>query len=172
MNVCDDITRIADATEGMETALKIIAARMPGTVEPPVPAEIHGRLTLSFNAFSITGVNMDATVPAGTSGAVTVDWVDAFGNPAKTDGPTSWQSSDPSIVTATVAPDDATTNTAVLTSVGPIGPAQVQATADADMGAGTRSITAVCNVTVIAGEAVGGVIRPVGTQNPGAAKKK
>ena len=179
MSLRSDIDRIADATEriavaqeGMQTSLAAIAFLLgkitpPGGQPPPQPpaagVAVAGRLAFSFPPFAFGGMNMDATVPAGSKGNVTVDWVDAFGNPAQVDGKTTWQSSDAAIVKVSIAPDDATSQTAQLESLGPIGPAQIQATADADMGDGVKTITAICNVTVIAGQAVGGVIRPVGS---------
>jgi hypothetical protein len=60
-----------------------------------------------------------------------------------------------------------------LHALGPIGPVQIQATADADLGEGTRSITAMLDVTVIAGEASAGSIGFKDTgSGPPAAKRK
>lgn len=76
---------------------------------------------------------------------------DAFGNPAKVDGVPEWSSSDPSILTVTPAADGLT---AVAETVGPLGNVQVRVSADADLGAGVRPITAVDEVSVEASEAV------------------
>jgi len=43
---------------------------------------------------------------------------------------------------------------------------QIQATADADIGEGMETITAVLNLTIIAGDAVGGEIVPAGIAEP------
>lgn len=99
---------------------------------------------------------MAATISSGSLGTVSVSWVDAGGNPAKVDGPTVWQSSDESLLTVTVAAGNPLI--ANLYAPGPIGNAQVQATADADLGEGVKSITAVLDMTVIAGQASAGTI--------------
>src|SRR5215469_11276025 len=124
-------------------------------VEPV--AEVKGIWTLTFsNGIRIRGENMSSTLPSGGSAMAQVSWVDAAGNPAPVDGATGWVSSDSTIVTVTVNAADSTM--ATVTAPGPIGPAQVQATADADMGSGVQTITAVLDLSVIAGQAVGGVI--------------
>ena len=106
---------------------------------------------------------MANTMQTGTYATLSIEWVDAGGNPAKVDGPTTWASSDETIATATVA----TGNPQICNvhSLGPIGPVQFQATADADMGTGVRTITSTCDVSVISGEAVGGTM--TFTQQPG-----
>lgn len=77
--------------------------------------------------------------------------VDGRGNPAPIDGVPTWVSSDPTILTVEPSADGLS---ALVKSVGPLGNAQVTVTADADMGAGTVSITGLQDVTVIAGQAV------------------
>lgn len=99
---------------------------------------------------------MASTLQSGQTATAKVAWVDVHGNPATVDGPTDWQTTDSAILTATVDPTDSTI--ASVVSVGPIGPAQLQATADADMGAGVQTITAILDVTVIAGQASAGTI--------------
>jgi hypothetical protein len=103
------------------------------------------------------GENMSSTMSAGTTAEATVMWIDSFGNPAKVDGPTKWESSDDLIVTVSATPGPPT-NRAQVVSVGPIGPAQIQATADADLGDGVKSITAILDVVVISGQATAGTI--------------
>jgi hypothetical protein len=104
----------------------------------------------------VKGENMASTMQSGTTAQATVTWVDASGNPARTDGPTSWESSDAILLVESIpGPPE---NRAKVTSAGPIGPAQIQATVDADLGQGTKSITAVLDVVVIAGEASAGTI--------------
>ena len=76
--------------------------------------------------------------------------VTAAGNPAKVDGVPAWELSDPSILTLVVADDGLSAD--VITA-GPLGPCQVKVTADADLGAGVRSISGVLDVEVIAAEA-------------------
>ena len=84
---------------------------------------------------------MSSTLQAGKVATAAVSWVDQAGNPAKVDGQTTWASSDPTLVTVTVATGNSLI--ANLKSVGPIGDVSIQATADADMGEGVKTITAV-----------------------------
>lgn len=96
------------------------------------------------------------TMQSGQYATLSVQWVDQGGNPAKVDGPTTWASSDETICTIEVS--EGNPLIANIHSVGPIGPVQFQATADADMGQGVRTITATCDVSVITGEAYAGEI--------------
>lgn len=75
----------------------------------------------------------------------------AAGNPAAVDGVPVWSSSDETVLTLTVA-DDGFSAEAVTT--GKLGTAQVNVTADADLGDGTKTITGVLDVEVKASEAV------------------
>ena len=110
---------------------------------------------------------MSNTMQAGSIATLSISWVDQYGNPAPVDGATKWQSSDESVLTVEVASGNPLI--ANVYSQGPIGPAQIQATADADMGAGKQSITATCDISVIAGQASGGEIgfNQSPNQNPG-----
>lgn len=74
----------------------------------------------------------------------------AAGNPAEVQDP-KFSSSDESIITVVADPNDPTS--AVVTAVGPLGSAQVSATADADLGEGVTEITAVDTVEVKAAQA-------------------
>ena len=75
---------------------------------------------------------------------------DAVGNPAPVDGIPVWVSSDTAIVTVTAAPDGMT---AVVEAVGALGTAQISVSADADMGGGVTTITALADIAVLASEA-------------------
>jgi len=106
---------------------------------------------------------MDITMPAGTLGVCTVEWVDDGGNPAPVDGPTQWTSTDETIVQVVTQPGGGggtpTPGNPLICNVytpGPIGTAQVQATADADMSATVKQITYVFNFNVISGQATMG----------------
>jgi len=102
---------------------------------------------------TISGENMSETVQQGHIGTISVEWTNAQGQPAKVDGPTTWNSTDESIITVTVA----TGNPLIANwhTVG-LGSASILATADADMGDGVKKITATTDFTVIPGEATGG----------------
>jgi hypothetical protein len=106
----------------------------------------------------VKGENMSSTMQAGTSAEATVKWVDQYGNAARVDGATEWASSDDTIATVESTPGPPE-NRAKVSSVGAIGPVQIQATADADLsGQGTRRITAVLDLVIIGGEASAGEI--------------
>lgn len=103
---------------------------------------------------------MAYTLPVGKQVEVQVSYVDAAGNPATVDGLVAWDSSDTSIVD--VLADDADSTLAVVRAEGKTGQCQVTATADADLGAGTKSLVTTMDVSCVAGEAVAGTISPVG----------
>jgi hypothetical protein len=101
----------------------------------------------------IKGENMATTVQVGHLGEIDVTWVDESGKSAKVDGPTTWATTDSTIVTVQVA----TGNSQIANwRTVAIGTAQIQASADADMGEGVKTITSTMDFTVIGGEAVGG----------------
>jgi hypothetical protein len=83
--------------------------------------------------------------------ALSIAVVDAKGNPAAVDGAPSWTSSDPSVLTVDAAPDGLS---AVATAVGPLGTAQVNVTADADLGEGTETINGLLDISIVGGKAV------------------
>jgi hypothetical protein len=119
---------------------------------PPVRAAF----TLATDDYQVRGEHMAATMPAGSRATVSVAWKDAGGNTVKVDGPTTWASTVP----ATVECKEATGNPLIanLYAPGPLGSAQIQATADADLGDGLKAVTATLDVTVISGQAQGGNI--------------
>jgi hypothetical protein len=80
------------------------------------------------------------------------------------DGAVVWQTSDPAIATLSVDISDSTI--VVVTPVGPAGQIQVTATADADLGQGVKNLITVCDIEVVAGEAVAGTIQPLGAPQP------
>lgn len=99
---------------------------------------------------------MASTMQAGSRATVSVEWKDSAGHTVKVDGPTVWDSSAPGIVECKVATGNP--SIANLFAPGPVGTAQIQATADADLGEGKKAVTAMIDINVIAGEAVGGDI--------------
>ena len=100
---------------------------------------------------------MSATMQVHSYATVSAQWKDSAGNIVKVDGPTTWQSSDESVVECKVATGNP--QIANLFAPGPIGTAQIHATADADLGEGTKAVTATLAVEVISGQAVGGEIK-------------
>jgi hypothetical protein len=144
---------------------KTVNFRLGGVLEISEP-EGGCRVTVRHNGFTITawGENMAYTLGADQQVILQVEYVDANGNAATVDGPVQWDSSNPTIVTVTA--DAADDMRALVQAVGPVGNAQITATADADLGEGTRTLVTPMDVTVVAGEAVTGTITPVGPAEP------
>jgi hypothetical protein len=131
----------------------------------PAPALGHVIVTARFGQFTATGVgDMAYTLPVGMQVEAQVAYVDAGGNAAAVDGEVAWASSDATIASVTVDANDSTIVT--IGAVGAVGNAQVTATADADIGAGTKSLVTLLDITVVAGEAVAGTINITGTPSP------
>jgi len=142
-----------------------VAFKLGGTLEFfTEPSKAGCFVTLRFGAFSLTarGEDMAYTLASGMQVHLKVNYVDAAGNPAAVDGPVTWESSDATI--ATVAAESDTT--ALVKTVGPVGQAQIRATADVDLGAGVKQLMTPMDLTVAAGEAVAGTIEPVGPAEP------
>lgn len=76
--------------------------------------------------------------------------VDAKGNPAPVDGVPTWAVSDATLATITPAADGLS---AVVTASGPLGTFQANVSADADLGAGTTTITGTLDIQVTASQA-------------------
>jgi hypothetical protein len=152
-----------------------VAVEIDGTINitlAPPQADIVAVVTTKFSGISLRaqGDHMAYTLPSVMQIEVGVQYQDAAGNAATVDGAVAWASSDATIIAITPAatpPAGYPTNGVVMVqSVGPTGQAQVTATADADLGTGMKSITTLLDVTVIAGEAVAGVIAPIGDPSP------
>lgn len=77
--------------------------------------------------------------------------VDAAGNPAQVEGAPVWTSSAENIVTVTASGDGLQ---AEITPLGALGTAQINVSADADLGSGVTTIIGVLDVQTVAGEAV------------------
>jgi len=131
----------------------------------PTPNPITAIVTATYGGFSTTttgGTHMAYNLPNRMRIHVAVAYVDADGHPATVDGDVTWESSDEAI--ATVAADGAAS--AVVAAAGTLGTAQITASADADLGQGTRALLTPFDVTVVAGEAVAGTVSPVGDPEP------
>jgi hypothetical protein len=138
-------------------------------------------MTLTVGNFSFEGVSItmpgqaagqavsqhsSASMTAGSMGTVQVAWKDSSGNTVKVDGPTTWNSTDESIVQITGQSSNPLISN--IYAPGPLGTAQVHANADADLGQGVQPVTAILDITVIGGQAVGGEITftPTGEHPP------
>lgn len=96
---------------------------------------------------------MSEVLGVGHYGTVTCTWVDDTGTAVPVDGPTNWASTNPAVLTCVVSTGNPlVANCEAMTP----GSAQIQATADADLGGGVRTVTSTIDVNVIQGEAVGG----------------
>jgi hypothetical protein len=131
----------------------------------PAPAIGHVIVTAHFGQFTATGVgDMAYTLPVGMLVTAQVAYVDAGGNPAVIDGAVTWASSNDTVATAVVDSGDSTICT--VSAPGAVGSAQITATADADLGAGVKTLVTLLDITVVAGEAVAGTISITGTPQP------
>jgi hypothetical protein len=132
-------------------------------VEQPTGLSI---MMITYRGFTIVveGDHIMYTLPVTHEVKMEVSYVDANNNPAVVDGEVVWTSSDDAIATADV---DATDSSVVtVTPVGKAGQVQITATADADLGQGVRALKTICDIEVVAGEAVAGVIQPLGEPTP------
>ena len=84
--------------------------------------------------------------------SLSIQPVDAHGNPALVDGTPIWSVSDPSVLSIAAAADGLSAEIAAL---GPVGTSQVSVQADADLGSGVVTIAGTLDVQVAAGQAVG-----------------
>jgi hypothetical protein len=132
--------------------------------EISTPAQAGAIIRATYGAFTATakGNHMAYTMPVDAKVAMRVDYVDAHDNPARVDGAVTWTSSDPTVVS--VVADSKDTQNALITAAGKLGAAQITAEADADLGDGVRELLTLLDITVVAGEAVAGVIAPVQVQ--------
>lgn len=83
---------------------------------------------------------------------LTIQPVDAKGNPAPVDGVPQWSVSDPTILSLTVAADGMSAD---VSAIGPLGVCQVNVTADADLGAGVVTIAGTLDTQVNSSQATG-----------------
>lgn len=87
--------------------------------------------------------------------SLSVAFTTAVGNPATVDGVPVWATSDESVLSVVASEDGLS---AVVTTVGPLGSAQVSVTADADLGEGVKPLVGTLDVTVVGSEAVFAIV--------------
>jgi hypothetical protein len=147
-----------------------IQARIQITPGPPAGPLV--RITSTYGGITHTHTGAQAmsyTLPNDKTVKLQIAYVDAHGNPAAVDGVISWDSSNPDIAAVEslpVAQGAAGGSTVQLVPGSSIGNCQISATADADLGEGVRELVTLLDVTVVGGEAVAGVITPVGEPTP------
>jgi hypothetical protein len=110
-------------------------------------------VTIRHADLTVRGENMAEVIGVGHIGTIDVTWQDADGNAVSVDGPTTWASTDTSIITVEVSTGN--DHIANWHTVG-IGLASIYASGDADLGEGVKKITATTDFQVIPGEAVAG----------------
>ena len=125
----------------------------------------HQWLAVQFEQFVISaeGDYVMYTLPADHTVTMQVSYVDGAGNPAKVDGAVEWFTAVPEYVDLEVDPDDSTICKVIPKQVCRT---QVSAKADADLGEGVRELLTVCDIMIVAGEAVAGSIQPTGEPEP------
>jgi hypothetical protein len=150
--------QLSDSTEiHVDARIRIVAEAPP----PPGP---FVRLTTRFEGITtkhIGATDMAYTLRNDQQIGLAIAYVDADGNPAAIDGEVSWSSSDEN-----VARVDPTSGDEVTLIAENNGTCQIRAEADADLGSGVRSLITLLDVEVVSGEAVAGVITPVGEPMP------
>jgi uncharacterized Zn-binding protein involved in type VI secretion len=130
------------------------------------PSPAGAFITLRYDGFTITARadQMAYKLPNDKAVKVQVSYVDAKGNPAAVDGDVTWDTSDATIATVTAETGDSTIATVIPADK--VGQVQINATADADLGAGVTTLVTTMDVEVLAGQAVAGTISPVGEPIP------
>jgi len=138
-----------------------VAAQIRVTVDPPpITVNVHSKCG-GITTIALGVQSMAYTLPADKVVELQIAYVDANGNPAAVDGPVTWDSSNEDI--ASVEPMSDPQNAHVMLTPGTlVGNCQISATADADLGAGVKNLVTLFDVSVVGGEAVAGVISPVG----------
>jgi hypothetical protein len=151
----------------------LIDARIRINVEPPqeitaLVAATHGGITITSK-----GPKMAYTLPADRMIELQISYVDKNQNPATVDGAVTWESSNADIAYVEPTANPPADNSRVMMHAGTqVGNCQISAKADADLGAGTRDLITLMDVTVVGGEAIAGTITPVGDPIPVQAKRK
>jgi hypothetical protein len=149
-----------------ELRLEIVFTNPLLIAETELPQPGSQLLAISHQGFiiRIEGDHVMYVLPVDHQVTMEVSYVDASGNPVKVDGAVAWVSSDPAIAGVVVDAEDSAICSVVPN--GPVGQVQITATADADLGAGVRSLVTVADIEVVAGEAVAGTIQPLGEAQP------
>lgn len=147
--------------------VEIIFGNVLKIMEVPAPdpePRIYTMLTITFDSFIITieGDRVMYNLPVDHTVKMQVSYVDGAGNPAKVDS-IEWFTANEELATIEVDANDPT-----IVKVIPVktGRTQVSARADADLGEGVRELLTVCDIMLVAGEAVAGSIQPTGEPEP------
>ena len=122
-------------------------------------------LTVEHDQFLIRMQGSEAmyNLPIDHTVKMQVSYTDSAGNPATVDGDVEWFPANPEIAKIEVDESDSTICKVIPVA---LGRTQVSAKADADLGEGVRELLTVCDIMIVAGEAVAGSIQPTGEQEP------
>jgi hypothetical protein len=118
----------------------------------------RAKITVRYGSFAVSFEgDFMATLPDDKTVTASVAYVDAKNFPAKVDGAPVWTTDPPDALTVTVAPDGMSAELAVNTGA-PGTTVQGTINADADLGAGVKSLITLFSVDIVAGEAVTGTV--------------
>lgn len=118
-------------------------------VDAVVAVQFSGNTSATFNG------EFKVKLPDDKQVVASVLFVDGKGNPAFTDGVPLWSTDKPDIVDVIPAADGMS---ATIKPKGPLGSAQIEIQADADMGAGVKTFSVFGQVEIVGGDAVGGTV--------------
>lgn len=135
--------RVGDVLEKISSTLNVIAASVSPSQEGRV--EFYALLAGKYRKVK----QMQAKVTQVVNLSLKI--VDSKGNDAPVDGQPSWSLTDPALGSLAVAADGLS---AVFTPAGSAGSLKVQASADADLGAGVVTIAGELDLDLLPGDAV------------------
>lgn len=129
-----------------------------GTLNLELEEEATPGFLWSITCNGVTTKNiMSLVLPNDQKVIASITPVDSKGNPAAIDGLAAWSSSSPDIVTVVNVSVDSLSADVVPGTA--LGTAQINVTADADLGSGVTTINGILDVQVVAGQAVGFTIQ-------------
>jgi hypothetical protein len=133
----------------------------PPQPQPPPSAGSPTIITSTFEGLTTAAraTRMSYKLPQGKRIIVQITYLDEAGNPAVVET-VAWSSSNPAVARATQDPSDITRAAVDGLEIG--SGVQVNATADADLGSGTRELVTLFDLDVVGGEAVTGSIAVIG----------
>jgi uncharacterized protein YgbK (DUF1537 family) len=145
--------------------VEIVFGNVLKIMEVPTPEPGRQLLTVVYGQFAITaeGDHVMYNLPVDHTVTMQVSYVDSAGNPAKVDGAVEWFTANEELATIEV---DASDDTICKVIPKKTGRTQISAKADADLGEGVRELLTVCDIMLVAGEAVAGSIQPVSEPEP------
>jgi len=123
-------------------------ARPPAATAPRTLADVY--LDTLVSDLLKRSLVVAFELPADEQTVCHPQFLDKWGNPARVDGVSEWLTDNPNLLNLTPSTDGLS---CTIVAVGPLGSATVVCKADADLGAGVKTIFASGAVTVTPGEA-------------------